>query len=475
MVYQRGASGAYDIWANDVGDDSYRFDNWKPYFDRGVNFTLDNNMKRAQNASVPPPSLGAFSSQGGPLHVSYPNWGNPFSSWGAQGLAELGLQYLPDFVSGKVLGMQYGMMTLDPTQEIRDSSEAYLRVALDTSLPVTFYKNTLARKIIFDENRAATGVLVQSGPKIWILSARNEVILSAGVFQSPQLLMVSGVGPEDLLSAHGIDIVSNLPGVGQNMWEQLLYGPSYAVKNILTHTALSIDPAYAAAQLQNYIDSQDGPLGNSGGDFFAFEKLPQSDRSALSNETLAALQQFPDDWPELQYVFSDAYRGSNSAPDNRQYATPQISIVAPLSRGNVSITSSDTNDPPVINPNWLVDPADQELAVAGFKRARALMQTKAMAPIVDEEVFPGRNVSSNEDILDNIRSSCRSFYHACCTNKMGEQSHNMTVIDSNARVFGVKNLRVVDISSFPLLPPGQPQSVVYALAEKIADLIVHSH
>lgn len=130
------------------------------------------------------------------------------------------------------------------------------------------------------------------------------------------------------------------------------------------------------------------------------------------------------------------------------------------------------SDKPVINPNWLTDPADVQVAVAAFKRARTVLTSGAMAPIlIGQEAFPGPSVQTDAQILAAIKDSLNTLYHASCTCKMGKASDRTAVVDTHGRVFGVSGLRVVDASVFPLLPPGHPQSTVYCLAEKIADLI----
>lgn len=133
----------------------------------------------------------------------------------------------------------------------------------------------------------------------------------------------------------------------------------------------------------------------------------------------------------------------------------------PFSRGNVTISSKNTNDYPIISPNWLLDPRDQEVAVAAFKRARAVFTNNATRPIVlGDEAFPGLNVSSDAEILDLIQRSAAASYHASATCAMGRANDSKAVLDSKARVYGVKGLRVVDASAFPILPPGHPSSTI---------------
>lgn len=159
--------------------------------------------------------------------------------------------------------------------------------------------------------------------------------------------------------------------------------------------------------------------------------------------------------------------------DGYQYASIVAALVAPLSRGNVTITSSDTAVKPLINPNWLTSPTDQQVAIAGYKRVRQAFKSNFMKGVlIGDEYFPGNAVQTDAQILDTMRSTLQTVWHASCTCRMGTSDDNMAVVDSRARVFGVSGLRVVDASSFAILPPGHPQSTIYALAEKIAADIV---
>lgn len=190
--------------------------------------------------------------------------------------------------------------------------------------------------------------------------------------------------------------------------------------------------------------------------YIGWEKLPN--RTALSNQTLQDLSQFPEDWPEIEYIVTDSANSSNA----NAYFGIGAGLVAPVSRGNVTIKSGDTNDLPVVNPNWLSINADQEVAVASFKRAREISTSDPMKNvIIGEEVSPGlEKVSTDEEILAYIKSNVILIYHPSCTCKMGKKDDPMAVVDSEARVIGVQSLRVVDASAFNLLPPGHPQATV---------------
>ena len=198
----------------------------------------------------------------------------------------------------------------------------------------------------------------------------------------------------------------------------------------------------------------------------AFEKLSGD---MLSPSTFQALQEnFPDDWPHIEYLVLDAYFGSGSSStgmnDGKQYVAASVGLVATFSRGNISIRSADTAINPVISPNWLSDPRDQDVAIAAFRRGRQLFSTKAIQSIVKAEAFPGSNATTDGEILEFVRSNANSVYNPAGTNKMGKADDTMAVVDSQGRVIGVSGLRVVDASIFPFLPPGQPSATVCELS-----------
>lgn len=223
-----------------------------------------------------------------------------------------------------------------------------------------------------------------------------------------------------------------------------------------------------AEAIEQYNTNRTGFLTTSGAEVINFEKVNSSQYN-LSASTQQALSIFPSDWPEVQYWGFGAWFGPGSPPDTRNYGSFVTGLTAPLSRGSVSINSSSMLDKPIINPNWLTHPVDKELVIASIRRERQFLTTPPMQQILaGPEAWPGANVTSDADILAAIQVQAGTFYHASGTCKMGLANDSMAVVDSKARVFGVQNLRVVDLSAVPFLPPGQPQATVYMLAEKAA-------
>ncbi|KAL2866931.1 GMC family oxidoreductase [Aspergillus lucknowensis] len=464
-------------WAQAVDDESYTFERVLPYYKRNAHFTPPNTTSRLENATVQY-NENSFAAGNGPLEVSYSDFAMPFSTWMKLGMDAIGLPEAADFNSGHLNGSQYCTSTIKASDQSRSSSaSSYLDSATSTTL--TVFDRTLAKKILFDAQKNAVGVQVaDSWGTLSNITASREIIVSGGAFQSPQLLMVSGVGPADELRRHHIPVVSDLPGVGQNLWDHPFFAPSYRV-NVETFTRLANDFGYLAARSLEYIISHTGPLTNPVADFIAWEKIPADLRSDFSSGTQQALAAFPDDWPEAEYMSGAGYVGNfsnlltNQPKDGYQYASILGVLIAPTSRGNISLQSADTSDPPVINPNWLATKADQELAVAMFRRIRQAFASEQMSPVViGNEYSPGIATQEDAQILNWIRNNVMTLWHPACTCKMGVASDPLAVVDSQARVFGVKKLRVVDASAFPFLPPGHPQSSVYMLAEKIADQIL---
>lgn len=306
MAYQRGTKDSYNMWASQVGDDSYRWDNFLPFFQKSVNFTPAPNDLRFANASAPY-NPDAFSPGGGPLQVTFPPWGTSFASWFRMALKTIGLKDVTDAVSGELNGISFQMNSIDPVDYTRSSSEtSYLRQGL-AEPSLTVYKNSMAKKIMFDDSKKATGVMVDTAGSKYSLMAKKEVIVSGGPMQSPQMLMVSGIGPQDTLQQFDIPVISNLPGVGQNMWDHWFFGPSYRV-DVMTHSAIG-NKTFAAKATDNYVNNQTGIMTNSGADIFSWEKLPQEERRKLTDSTQKALEMFPPDWPEFEYLALDAYAG----------------------------------------------------------------------------------------------------------------------------------------------------------------------
>ncbi|PWY78196.1 putative GMC oxidoreductase [Aspergillus heteromorphus CBS 117.55] len=474
-----GTQGSYHAWAEKVNDSSYEWEQILPFFKRGIRFTPPDPLKRPRNATAAynpgaflrTPSLMA-------VEVSYSNQVGAFLTWFKRSLQSAGIPEIQDFNSGRLLGTQYCSSTLT-TKARRSSADSLIAVLAGTGKStLTVCVQTMAKRIIFDESKSAVGVLAESKDAEFTVSAKKEIIIATGSFHSPQLLMVSGIGPAETLEKHDIAVLVDLPGVGQDMWDHPFFGLSYPV-TMTTATRFIVDPQYQTDQTLKYMAYHKG-YPSQVVDTLGWEKLPLLYRKKFPPAVLADLARFPADWPEAEYIGADYFVSnlSNATAqqprDGHSYASILGALVSPTSRGNVTIVSKSTHDLPRINPNWLTTETDQHVALAMFKRIRSLWRSEPLHSIViGPEAHPGEKVKTDKQILHAIRESVIPIWHPAGTCKMGMRGEDPTaVLDSRARVFGVNRLRVVDASAFPVLPPGHPQSTVYMLAEKIsADII----
>ncbi|KAH7309683.1 glucose-methanol-choline oxidoreductase [Stachybotrys elegans] len=471
MIYQRPTIDSLRLWADRVGDDNYTFDNFVPFFSKSITFTPPRDELRLQNSTPIYDASGLGT--GGPLALTIPNWVYAFASWAVMAFSQIGIPYSEEgFQSGRLQGHSYTMFTVDNAMMRSSSETSFLRQSLsDPNFYV--YPLTQGLQVLFDDNKAATGVLVDTAGMQYVLSARKEVILSAGAIGSPQLLQVSGIGPASLLESLDIPVIVDLPGVGQNMEDHITFGITQGV-NAVTTSSMG-DPAFAAEQIRLYNEETAGLLTSPGSDLLAWERFPNSTRGTLSERTRAILDEYPQDWPDVEYIAFSTYLSTNFLPsvadpmDGTAYAALAVVLCKPRSKGSVNITSPNALLAPAIDPGFLTDEADIEVAIAGFKRARQFWAASRLDDFkVGDEAYPGTDVVSDADIEDSIRRSFTTIFHPASTCAMGRPEDPNAVVDSQARVYGVQGLRVVDAAAFPMLPPGHPQSTIYALAEKIA-------
>ncbi|KAH8743286.1 putative alcohol dehydrogenase [Diaporthe sp. PMI_573] len=408
MNYGHSCTGAHQKWADVVDDQSYTYKNMVQYYHKAMKYSPPKAGARSANATTSLPAANAVTN--GTLPVTFGAYVQSWSTWVAFGLEAIGIPQASAFVDGINLGWAWNLYTIQAPEATRQTSKtAYLDPVLG--------RPNLA-----------------------------EVILSAGVFQSPHLLQVSGVGPKALLDRYNISVVADRPGVGQNLQDQATTFIMYEV-DLTTNTRLSQDPEYAAAVVEEYKANRTGPLTAPGGDLFGLEKIPEEFRTGFSDDTKAYLDALPADWPEVAYA---VYPNGASVPqEGANYAIMQAWSMAPRSVGSVTIQSADMAVAPVIDPNWFSSQTDVEVTIAALKRMRQALNSSAMAPIlVGDEVLPGQAVQTDDELASFIAQRGSTIYHAAATNKMGKVSDPDAVLDNRGRVIGVQR---------------------YILAEKLAD------
>ncbi|SCZ92608.1 BZ3500_MvSof-1268-A1-R1_Chr5-2g08026 [Microbotryum saponariae] len=490
MIYQRPDRTSFDAWQQATAGQSSPGWSWEdvyPYFTKSVTITPANNAKRGAY----PAAFPQTDSSKAPLTLGWSNFAFEYGSTLPAAYNELGYSAASDFSSGTLNGYAYNPSTIDATDGHRATSEKFVRNAKAQGRSnLKVITNAMVKKINFDSQNNAVSVTYTSvlGFFQTTVAARREIIVSAGAFQSPQLLMVSGIGPKDQLSQFGIKQIVDLPGVGQNLQDHAFFSPAYEIKNSIYNLGSETQLFKLLLAGGSALFSNTGSLTNPVCDHLNWGRFNSSffaqhpEAAALNDPS-----QYGALWPHYELLSAPGLTGDfsnlftlNSGPASqtppRLFYSLLGALVAPLSRGSVTLASADAGVYPKIDPNWIAHPGDQAVAIEIFRKIRRIFNTKAFSAVRanSQEYFPGLNVQSDAEILKTIQSSIQSsiqtVWHAAGTCAMTDRAKG-GVLDPYLRVHGVNRLRVVDASSFPMLPPGHPQSTIYMLAERAADFI----
>ncbi len=436
MIYIRGHARDYDHWGQ-MGLRGWSYADCLPYF------------RKAQAHE-----FGADDYRGGdgPLHVSAGKMGNPlFKAWLEAG-RQAGYPVTEDMNGYR----QEGLGRMDSTiknGERWSAAKAYLRPALERP-NLTLVKRALVLKLLF-EGKRAVGVSYAVGGRTTEARADLEVIVSAGAINSPQLLMISGIGPADHLREHGIAAVMDLPGVGENLQDH--------IETYVQHACLQPITLYSATR----------PLGQLK---VGLEWILLRKGIGTSNQFEAGgfIRSRPGvEHPDLQYHFLPIamnYDGTNPASTHGFQA--HVGPMRPTSRGHVKLRSADPRTHPSILFNYLTTAQDRQEFRDGIRLTREIFAQKAFDPYRGPELAPGPGVATDEEIDAHLRRKAESAYHPSCTCRMGLPTDRMAVVDGAARVHGLEALRVVDASIMPNVVSGNLNAPTIMMAEKIADLIL---
>ena len=439
MIYVRGHARDYDHWA-ESGAQGWAYADVLPYFKR-----MENWHSGGHGGDK------AWRGDKGPLHITRGPRTNPLTKAFVQAGEQAGYPVTGDY-NGE---QQEGFGPFDATiwkGRRWSAANAYLRPALRrANCDIT---RALARKIVI-ENGRATGVEVARNGKIEVIGANVEVIIAASSLNSPKLLMLSGIGPAAHLKEHGIDVVADRAGVGQNLQDHLeLYIQQAATKplSLFKHWNLW-GKAKIGAQ---WLLTKTG-LGASN----QFE-------SAGFIRSKAGVE-----YPDIQYHFlpiAVRYDGQVAAEGHGFQA--HVGPMRSVSRGQVTLKSADPADDPRIVFNYMSDPSDWEDFRTCIRLTREIFGQEAFAPYRGHEIQPGEGVRSDEALDDFIRAHVESAYHPCGTCKMGAPDDPMAVVDHETRVIGVQGLRVADSSIFPTITNGNLNGPSIMVGEKAADHIL---
>ncbi len=442
MVYVRGQAEDFDEW-RDRGNPGWGWDDVLPYFKRS-----ETNDRGAD----------AWRGGDGPVHVATMDRDlHPLCARFVAAGEELQYAQNPDFNGASQEGVGTYQNTARGGMRM-STARAYLRPARGRG-NLRVETRAMAQTILFDGARA-TGVRYRQRGQVKEVTARREVIVSAGAVNSPQLLQLSGLGPGALLQDKGIAVVRDLPGVGRHLQDHL--GMDYLYRSRVPTLNDQLYPWYGKLwHGLRYVLTRRGPLSlgvNQAGGFVR-------SRPGLSR-------------PNMQLFFSPVSY-TKAPPGKRPLMNPDpfsgflvgVQPTRPTSRGHLEIRSPDPKEPVAIHPNYLSTDIDIQEMVEGVRIARQIAASPSMAQVIEEEILPGPGVQSEDELIADCRARAGTVFHPVSTCRMGPDP-SQDVVDARLRVHGVQGLRVADASIFPTLTSGNTNAPAIMVGEKAADLIL---
>lgn len=433
MIYIRGAHADYDRWAAE-GADGWDWDGVLPYF-----MKAEDNQRGSDN----------YHSVGGPLSVSDLRYHNPLSDVFLKAAAELQLPDCNDFNGADQEGMGYYQVTQRDGRRC-STAVAYLNPVKQRA-NLTIITGAYAERVMFDAKRASGVEFLEMGaPKS--VAAKREVILSGGAFQSPQMLMLSGIGPGAHLREHGLDVVVDAPGVGANLQDHLDYPALYK-----TSSGDSIGLNFG--MVKKFFPS-----------FFAYKNRGEGLFTSNLAECGGFVKTNPAETePDIQLHFIPGLVDDHGRKKHLGGGiTCHACVLRPKSRGSVTLASSDPQAPPAIDPNFLADEDDLHRLIKGARIMERIFAAPAFDGVKGASLYL-EEPASDAALAEDIRNRSDTIYHPVGTCRMGRDAQAVT--DPQLRVNGVSGLRVVDASVMPFVVSGNTNAPTIMIAEKAADMI----
>jgi choline dehydrogenase len=451
MIYMRGQARDYDAWAKITGDDSWSWQNAL------ADFKAHENHYRLDQGADP---ITGNNSRFSDMHGSGGEWRveKQRLSWDvldsfADAAEQAGIEKIDDFNGGDNAGVGY----FDVNQRSGwrwSSSKAFLRPARGRP-NLTIWTEAQAQKLTWSTadngQPRCTGLSLSRAGQTVQVTANREVILSAGAINSPQILQLSGIGPADLLRSHGIEVIRDAP-VGENLQDHLQIRAVFKVNGTQTLNTLA-NSLFGRLKIgAEYLLNRSGPMSMSPSQLGAFTRSdPARPHANLEYHVQPlSLEAFGEDLHDFPAI------------------TVSVCNLNPTSRGQVQISSANFQDPPKIMPNYLSTAEDRQVAADSLRQARKIMAQPAMQVYAPEELKPGVQHQSDEELARLAGDIANTIFHPVGTVKMGQMDDPSAVLDPHLRVKGVQGLRVVDASVMPTITSGNTNAPTLMIAEKAA-------
>jgi choline dehydrogenase len=429
MIYVRGNPADYDHW-RDLGNPGWSFAEVLPYFKKSEN--------QERGASD-------YHGVGGPVNVADPRYVNPLTRAFLAAAEQIGIARNPDFNGAT----QDGAALYQVTQKNGgrwSAADGFLQSARERD-NLTVITGAHAVRVLLEGNRALGVAFLRDGA-MQEARADAEVILAGGTVNSPQLLMLSGIGAADELNAAGISAIHDLPGVGKNLQDHPMVSVGY-----LCTQKISLDGAETLGNFLRWLLWKNGPLASN---------VAEAGLFLRTRVGLAV--------PDLQLLFGPAYYRGHGLVRRKEHCFGfGPTLISPESRGTISLRSVNPLEAPAIRANYLSADADLRTMIAGVRLARRLAHAKAFDAFRGAELHPGAVMESDAEISEFLRNELETLYHPVGTCKMGNDA--LAVVDARLRVRGIERLRVADASIMPRVPAGNTNAPVIMIAEKAAEMI----
>jgi choline dehydrogenase len=435
MVYTRGHPSDYDDWAA-LGNPGWSFQEVLPYFRRSEN--------NEEHGASP------YHGSGGPLNVKYLDEYNPLCEVLFRAAEDMQYRRTDDFCGPTHEGFGRRQATMKDGRRW-SASHAFLRPALKRP-NLTVITGALVRKLVMDDRRV-TGVEYERDGNVEAVGATREVVLSAGVIGSPQILMLSGIGPAAELKALGIEPAHDLPGVGKNYQDHICTTVQYTSPTTVPYGISWRTLPWGAWSVLKYLLFRRGIFANNMLHAGGFVR------------TMPGLSR-----PDLQFIFMPVFRDAKGRMGIGHGFGLMPIVLRPESRGELKLATADPHDAPLIDPNFLSEGRDVDTLLRGLKIARRLLNARQFDPYRGEEANPGRDVESDSALVDYIRKTAFTAYHPVATCSMGQGP--AAVVGADLKVHGIEGLRVADASIMPTLIGGNTNSAAIMVGEKASDLIL---
>lgn len=439
-IYNRGQRGDFDTWAQQ-GNRGWGYADVLPYFRR-----LERRVGEGEDT---------FRGREGPLTVTDIDWSHPLCEAFIEGCVQAGIPRNPDYNGRIQEGVSYAQRTIYKGRRM-SAARAFLHPAMKRS-NLDVRTKIHATSIVFEDKRAV-GIAYRRGGRIGAageVRARREVILSGGSYNSPQLLQLSGIGPPNLLAAHGIQVRHALAGVGENLRDH--YAPRFVarVKNIETINE-RVRGLKLMGEAMKWAMTRKGILSLSPTLVYAFWHSGETAESS-----------------DIQLTFTPAsyLEGVQGQLEREPGMTVASWQQRPESRGHVRIRSADPFEAPLINPNYLGEEIDRRVLLAAMKLARGLLKSKPLERYYDHEDFPGPKVQSDDELLGAAKQRGTTTFHPAGSCRMGPASDRVAVVDDQLRVHGIDGLRVIDASIMPTMLSANLNAATMMIADKASDLL----